>query len=165
MYPATSPRSTDGSLEFDDRRLGVLHRELRRPEQPLRMRGDQFGHRVVGRPCEIDRRRRLDTAEERERVRRQHLAVDADAVHLGETTFDVHEDAPAVRDRLHRVVADTEELHAVGVVSVLGAVHTRCTECAVEHDVRMQVDDAGHGHRSESVPASATASKRNAPFS
>ncbi len=57
----------DRSVELDDRCVGVLHRELRRTEQPLRMRRDQRGHRIVGRPCEVDRRCRLDTTQERER--------------------------------------------------------------------------------------------------
>jgi len=153
----------DRSFEFDDCRVGILHRELRGAEEPLGVRGDQRSHRVVGRPCEFDGRSRLDAAEERERIGRQHLPVDADAVHLGEAPLDVHEDAPAVRDRLHRVLADTEELEAVAVESVLGPVAPRGTEGTVEHDVSVQVDDARHGHRPGSATVSATASKRNLP--
>ena len=113
---------TDRPVEFDDRRVGILQRELRRSEQPIGMLGNERRHRVVGRPGEVDRRAGLDTAEEGQRVRRQHLAVDSHPVHLDEAALDVHEHAAAVRDRLHRVVAHTEELATVRVGAVGGPV-------------------------------------------
>ena len=147
---------TDRPVELVDRRLRILQRQLRRTEQSTRVLGDQRRHRIVGRPCELGRRARFDPPEERERVRRQHLHVDPDAIHLGETPLDVHEDAVAVRDRLHRVVADPEELATVRVVTVQRTVRARGAEGVGEHDVGVQVDDDRHAQ----LPASATASNR-----
>jgi len=137
----------DRSLEFDDRCVRVLHRELRGTKESLGVRCNQRRHRVVGRLRKVDGRGGLDTAEKGERIRRQHLAIDANAIHFCETPLDVHKNASAVWNRLQRVLTDAEEFDTVDIKSVLRSVDPCSVEGTVKHDVSVEIDDSRHGHR------------------
>ena len=83
------PQLADGAVQFGDRHAGVLQRHRAHAHQAVRMLGDQACDMIVDHMAAVARyfqRRRID---EVTGVGRDHLHVDAVAVHVGEAGIEI----------------------------------------------------------------------------
>ncbi len=137
-YAATSPSSPTALPQLCCRRCRILHRQLRRSPETLRMAGDERGHLVVVPASELGCDRRLYVVKVGERVRGQHLPADPQGVHGLDPCSQVHECASPVPHTLERVATHAER-RADRIVDEFGPVFAGAPEHALEHHMRMQV--------------------------
>ena len=102
------PEVADSPPQLGHGDVDVLHRELGESPEAIGMAGDDTRQLVVVPATETGCDVRLDVVEVGDRVRRQHLQLDAEVVVEGQPAVDVHERRTPVVDTVEDVVADPE---------------------------------------------------------
>ena len=88
LDPAKS-QLADGAVQFGDRHAGVLQRHRTHAHQPVRMPCDEISDMIVDHMAAIARHFRRRRIDEVTGVGRDHLHVDAVAVHVGEAGIEI----------------------------------------------------------------------------
>ena len=117
--------------------------QLGEAAEPIGVTGDDGSQLVVVPAAEVGSDVRFDVVEVGERVRRQHLQLDAEMVVEGQSPIDVHERRVPIVDTVEDVVADAEPWSARGADPEFRAVLAGAAHHPLEDDVGVDVDHAG----------------------
>ena len=131
------------SLQLGDGLGRVLHGQLGQPAEAVTVVGHDVGQAFVVTAAEPDRRFGVDVLEERERVGREDLELDAPLVHLSQPQLHVHERAGPILDPDELVVTDAVARQStglgVGFLQKRPVVAGRAQRL-LQHHVGMQID-------------------------